>query len=207
MDNKKKPPSCVAIVLWFIFFWPVGVYFLIKKLSSDETTTLKKSKVLFGIGLFFIFAFVIMLSEGFGGEIDTRTAVFGSIFYLVSGILLIYLAKRTKDSGERHKRLINIIINQQERTIENIASQVVLSYDATVKELQKMIDKGVFNGAYIDYGKHEIVIPTKAEEVPINQTTVIYPKQKVVKCPNCGGNNVIFVGQVCVCDFCGSPIE
>lgn len=32
-------------------------------------------------------------------------------------------------------------------------------------------------------------------------------KTKRSPCPNCGGNNVINVGQVAECEFCGSPIE
>lgn len=33
------------------------------------------------------------------------------------------------------------------------------------------------------------------------------PQQKIVKCPNCGGNNVVEAGRIHECDYCGSPIK
>lgn len=210
MEDKKKSPSWVAIVIWFIFFWPVGVYLVIKKLSTDKAAAMKNSKVIMGIGIFFIFGAFVMLVDLIGGDTDTSTGVFGFLFYLVGGVLMIYGSKKIKEAGERYKKYIYIVINQQQHTIENIASQVGLSYVATVKELQKMIDKGYFGGAYIDQDNHEIVLPNKTMGTLVEQDTVFAssaPKQKTVKCSNCGGNNIINIGQVCECDYCGSPIE
>lgn len=88
-----------------------------------------------------------------------------------------------------------------------------LSYDQTVKGLQKMIDVGYFSGAYIDQANHEIVFPRRQQQVVENtyvqqsSSAPSQPQQIAVKCPNCGGNNIITIGRICECDFCGSPIE
>ena len=74
MEQKNKSPSWIAIVLWFIFLWPVGVYLIWKKLSSDKAAAMKNSKVLRVIGIVFIFFGVVMLSE-IGN--DAGTALFG----------------------------------------------------------------------------------------------------------------------------------
>lgn len=212
MENKKKSPSWVAIVLWFIFFWPVGVYLIYKKLSTDKSAAMKNSKVLMGIGYFFIFGAVVMLIETVSGGADASSGVFGILFYLIGGVLIIWGAKKVKKSGEQYKKFIDIVVNQQQYTIDNIAAQMGLSYDETVKGLQKMIDKGYFSGAYIDVANHELVMPKKNQSVVYVQQNPYVdqanaPQQKAVKCPNCGGNNVINVGQVCECDFCGSPLQ
>lgn len=214
MENKKKSPSWVAIVLWFIFFWPVGVYLIYKKLSTDKSAAMKNSKVLKGIGYFFIFGAVVMLIETVTGDTDASTGVFGILFYLIGGVLIILGANKVKKSGEQYKKYIDIVVNQQQYTIENIASQMGLSYDETVKGLQKMIDKGYFSGAYIDVANHEIVMPNKVQVNMVNTQQNGFEnqqnnagRQRVIKCPNCGGNNIINVGQICECDFCGSPIQ
>ena len=209
MGQTKKSPSWVAIILWFIFFWPVGVYLLIKKLTSDKSAALHNSKVLLVVGIIFVIFAFLMITQLFDPTVDKSSTLLGTLFYGGGGAGLIYAAKRLKDTGERYKKFIDIVINQRQTTIENIASQMGLGYDETVKGLQKMIDKGYFNGAYIDQGNHEIVLPnTNIVQSTYNgQNMNNNVQQRTVKCPNCGGNNVINVGQVSECEFCGSPID
>ncbi len=205
MESKKKSPSWVVIIILFIVFWPIGVFLMVKRISNDKLAAGKYSKILMGIGIFFLFGAFVMLTQWISGETDA----FGFFFYLIGGSLIIYSSKRVKASGERYKKLIDIVINQQQHIIENIAVQMNLGYNETVKVLQKMIDKGYFVGAYIDHGNHEIVFANKSiKSVMKNVTpTQFTQKQKTIKCPNCGGNNIINIGQVCECDYCGSPIE
>ncbi len=43
-----------------------------------------------------------------------------------------------------------------------------------------------------------------------HQTTTpasVSPREKIVKCPNCGGMNRVMTGRIVECDFCGSPIN
>ncbi|MCR5254318.1 MAG: hypothetical protein K6D96_00170 [Acetatifactor sp.] len=209
MEKVKKSPSWVAIVLWFIFFWPVGVYLLIKKVTNDKSAAMHNSKVLLGIGIFFLFCAFVMITQLFDSSSDTSSTLSGVLFYGAGGGGLIYAAKRLKDTGERYKKFIDIVINQRQTTIDNIASQMGLGYDETVNGLQKMIDKGYFNGAYIDQGNHEIVLLNISNNQPMvnDHITNVNAQQRTVKCPNCGGNNIIYVGQVAECEFCGSPIE
>lgn len=210
METKKKSPSWAAIVIWFIIFWPVSIYLIWKKLSTDKSAALKNSKVLKVIGIIFI-VFAVMMLTTIGD--DPGTAVFGIIFYGGGGALILWGSKKVKESGERYKKYIDIVINHEERTIENIASQMGLTYDKTIKGLQLMIDKGYFEGAYIDRQNHEIVFPQRQHIGNVPNVGMQYDnssqqmQQKVVKCPNCGGNNTIIIGRVAECDFCGSPIE
>ena len=208
--GKKKSPSWVAIVIWFLLFWPVGIYFLWKRLSNDKAAAMKNSKVLRVIGIIFIVMGVMMLAE-IGN--DAETALFGFAFYAGGGALIIWGSIKVKQSGERYKKYIDIVINQNQTTIDNIAAMMGLSYDQAAKGLQKMIDLGYFEGAYINQGEHEIVFSKKQQQVVnasmenTNFGEAEQTQQKSVKCPNCGGNNTIIVGRVCECEFCGSPLE
>lgn len=162
--------------------------------------------MILGIGVFFLFDAFVMFCEAVSGEVDSTAAIVGMLFYLVGGILLINKYRKMRISAIRYKKLIDVVNNQQQHTIDDIASLVNLNYETTIKELQEMIDKGFFKGAYIDHAIHEIKFPVKNFETTVFQSAAA-PAQKTVKCPNCGGNNVIFVGKVGECDFCGSPIE
>ena len=205
MENTKKTTSWAAIVIWFIVFWPVGAYLLVKKLAVDKAAALKNSNVLLGIVIFFIFGVFVMLVETVSGGTTMEDGLFGILFYAVGGALLIYGSIKVKRTGEQYKKFINIVINQQQTTIENIAAQMGLSYEQTVTGIQKMIEKGYFTGAYIDLDRHEIVLPKKIKMQSFSDESGV--EQRTVKCPNCGGNNVITIGKVCECEFCGSPIQ
>ena len=217
MDRKKKSPSWTVVVIWFIVFWPVGFYMIYKKLANDKSAAMKNSKVLKTIGYFFLFCAVSLPLVEIGSESGNNM---GSIltcvvFYTVGGILLVRGGKKLQKSGERYKKLIEIVINQQQYTIENIAAQMGLDYGETVDALQGMIDKDYFAGAYIDLANHELVFPDRFQQTGYHANQNLYaevnaggaPQQKVVKCPNCGGKNIITAGQVSECDYCGSPIQ
>lgn len=210
MERKKKSPSWAAIIIWFILFWPVSIYLIWKKLTTDKAAAMQNSKVLKAIGIIFVVIGVLMLATI--GEDDTGSVLLLFIFYTGGGALIIWGSNKVKQSGEMYKKYIAIVINQNETTIENIASITGLSYDETVKGLQKMIDLEYFEGAYIDHANHEIVFPKKQQMVANEsmQNSAFansQSQQKTVKCPNCGGNNLITVGGVGECDFCGSPLQ
>jgi hypothetical protein len=48
MSNKKNL-SWGWIIFWIIIFWPVGIFFLFKKLNDDKTAILKNSKTVSNI--------------------------------------------------------------------------------------------------------------------------------------------------------------
>ena len=46
MSNaREKPTSWGWIIFWFIIFWPVGLYLLIKRLRSDKSATLERDRI------------------------------------------------------------------------------------------------------------------------------------------------------------------
>lgn len=208
MNAKKKSTSWKVIVIWIIIFYPVGIYLLYKKMALDKSAILKNSKVLSSIGYLFLFAAIFSI---FGGESKTSTSFASFLFYLIGGLLILYVAKRIKLSGERYKKYINIVINQNETAINNIASKMGLSYEMTVKDLNEMIDKNYFKDSFIDYGKREIVLSANkagTESVftqDTNRQTAL--QKKIVKCASCGANNVVNDGEIVKCDYCGSPLQ
>lgn len=221
MDNKESQwMSWNRIILMFILFWPVGCYLLYKKLSSDKSAVLQNSKTVKIVGIVFIVLSVIFSIMLITGEIEGSNSVFVDIltliFLVIGGVFMIYTSKKMQLQGEKFKKYISIVINNNETSIDNIASYMNVSCEEAVNDLKTMIDKGYFLNAYVDLGSREFVI-RKREYEPINinnressfnnEVKEEKPKIKVVVCRNCGGNNTILDGEVSECEFCGSPIS
>lgn len=196
--EKKKTMSWGWIIFWCIFFWPVGVYFLFKKLSSDKAATLQSSKkvsiiayVLIGIG-------VISLA----GSAQTEPSTSGvAVLFVIGGVWLFFVARKMKANGEKYKKYINLVINQKITDIDNIAASMGVNFEIARKDLQKMIDTGYFAGAFINVNTREIML------VNPEANTKSQSQTRVVVCKSCGANNTISVGQSNVCEYCGSPLE
>ena len=72
-----------------------------------------------------------------------------------------------------------------------------------------MVNKGFFEGAYINESVRRIVIPRKHQEPLYNQSNNADQsiRMQIVTCKGCGANNSIAAGTVGECEFCGSKIE
>lgn len=208
MENKKSM-SWAIVILVLIFFWPVGVYLLYRKVTGDRASALKNSKILRNVGFVFLGFAIIYIFMVISGQMDdawTAAAFFG-----IGGGVLVYAAKRLKMTGEKFKKYINIVINNNQTSIDNIAAAIPISYDKAAKDLQEMINKGYFSNAYIDVSNREIILPSHMKQQSERNGSLKnnneQAKVKSVICKNCGGNNEVIEGQACECEYCGSPIN
>ena len=84
--------SWPAIILMLIFFWPVGLYLLWKRMAMDKKTALGSGRLLN------IFAKVsyVFAALGFISSIgdDVGTAIFGLVFFGICGFALQKMAKK-----------------------------------------------------------------------------------------------------------------
>ena len=213
----KKVTSWGLIIFWFIFFWPVGLYLLFKRLNNDKSATIKDKKaltivsyILMGMGLIYAYSAFTGKAEGSEG---TTSAVSAGIASLVlfggGGVILNRVAKKIRMTGVRYKKYIALIINHSQSSIDNIASAVGVSYEAAVKDLQKMIDSGYFFGAYIDLARREFVIArsTAPQAVGAESAAAIHEQIKIAACGSCGANNRVTIGRISECAYCGSPLQ
>jgi hypothetical protein len=182
--EKKSSPSWGVVIFLLIVFWPVGLYFLFNKLSSDRVTTIGSGgKVLKVVGWVFIIMAVVYIVLGSSGEgitksgetkgsetessdvnssekISTELIALGA-FFGVGGVLMLVSAKRKQIKSDRYRKYIAIVTNNRERQIDNIASAIPTTYDKAHNELQEMISKGFFEDAYIDESKREIIFTNR----------------------------------------------
>jgi hypothetical protein len=218
--QQKKSTSWGVIILLLIIFWPVGLFLLYKKITGDKAEALKNSKILNTFGWVFmafaiIYLFMIITGDAKteGGSSAVGSLMVAFVFFGGGGAFMIYAAKKMKANAEKFKKYIAIVINNNETSIDNIAAAIPTSYEQATKDLQKMIDNGYFENAYIDVSNREIVLPNKStvqthstSNVQMN-SPVNEPQINAVVCRNCGANNKVVEGQVCECEYCGSMLK
>ena len=204
--KEKKTRSWGWVIFWFILFWPVGLILLFRKINSDRATILKDGKkvtimsvVLMGLGVLIFMAIL-------GGSTDTYTFLWA--FALIGGgIWVFFVARKMKIDGERYKKYITLVVNQNQTSIDNIAPNVGVSYEVAANDLQKMIDLGYFIGGYINVAQREIVLSKTAPQQSSQTDTATQVQEKVTTCRSCGANNRVIVGRIVECEYCGSPLQ
>ena len=211
MGAVKSSMSWGWIVFWLIVFWPVGLFLMVKKLANDKSAMMSGKTgtvsvigwILVGIGSIGFFSELSSSNNGAAG-------LFVAIAFIVGGTLLLIKASKTKKIAVKYKKYIDMVINQNVRSIDNIASASSLSYDEVVKDLQNMIDIGYLSNAYIHQGNREIVLKQNEPAVYMGTPVInqVAPPQMVAKrCPGCGANNVVTAGRVSECEYCGNQIS
>lgn len=207
---EKKTIGWGWIVFWCFFFPPAGLFLGIRKLIVERASVKSGNiKALFIIGgTSILIAMTNVLNMG----IENRSnAGLSRSMFLIFGIFMCCRAIKTKRNAARYKKYADIVVNKKVNNIDNIASVVGSSYKVVEKELQKMIDIGYLKDAYIQQGSHEIFL-RQFQSGPVTYTNnteakQTAPKTVAVRCPGCGANNVVTVGKVSECEYCGTPLN
>ena len=210
-NNLSGLYSWPLIILALIFFWPLGLFLIIKRASLDKKTALGAGKLIKGLGIasccMAALGFLVNITDGFDG-----TDVGMIIFFAAAGAALLYLANKIKKDADSVKQYLNIIVNGGERQLDAIAAATGKQYDVVKKDVQKMIDKGFLKNAYINENTREVVLPSAAPantnvgQPTTNMGTPTAVQTRVVACPCCGANNTVS-GTLGECEYCGTPLK
>ncbi|MDD3192468.1 MAG: TFIIB-type zinc ribbon-containing protein [Oscillospiraceae bacterium] len=210
---QKKSTSWGIIALWLILFFPVGIFFIVKKMTGDKFSYIKNGKALKNLGVVLIcFAglYLIMLFTGdlTAGPVLSIILIFGG-----SGALCLYKGMEYIKRGTKYNRYVAIINASNDLLVDNIAAAVPTTYDQAVKDIQSMLDDGFFMNAYLDLNKRELIMAKAAPQPNVIANNMFVGSQGAtnnqphsVKCPNCGATNTVVPGAKNECEYCGSPL-
>lgn len=199
--------SWPVVILALIFFWPLGLFLLFRRVSIDPKASLGRTIGIFGV-IFYFFGFCGLMAC-LTSEFDYSDVVL-TVAFVIVGFVLSRLGKKKKNEEENVKLYLPIIVNGNIRQLDSIAATTGKSYDVVKADIQKLITKGQLKGAYIDESKREVVLTTAAPDSiiddPVQQAAASADLQaKVVVCSCCGASNTI-CGTTGECEYCGSPI-
>lgn len=201
--------SWPVIILALCFFWPVGVFLIIRRVSVDKKTAMGAGKLIGGLGIASYsmagLGFLVCIGDGFASE--DITAI---LFFAIAGFVLQSVSKKIKRDAEDVRKYLSIIINGNERQIDVIAASLGKSYDVAKNDIQKMINKGYLKNAYINEGTREVVLPDSNMQTQVDYAAdgnvTANSTTKIVSCSCCGANNTV-VGEIGECEYCGSPLK
>ena len=220
MANNVKKPSLIATVIWTIFFFPVGLYFIYRRCTYnkiDPAGNCRKLKTFSNVMLAFgLLYFLVAILEPVTTD-DGKFPMFIIVFFFWGlGVLLLFKAIKLSRVGKRYILYRHIIKSGQAADINSIARMVSGKPEVVEAEIQELIDEGCFPGVFINFGTKEIIYKTGQ---PMNQQAVninnmvqstpkeIQPKARTIKCPSCGGINRVVDGETCECEFCSTPLS
>lgn len=202
---QKKSASWGAITLWLIFFFPVGIFLIIKKVTNEKFSYIKNGKALKNLGIVLICFGAIYLIMSITDDVAMLTAffIFGGL-----GVLSFVKGNQYIKKGNKYNRYVSII-NANNTLIDNIAAAYPTSFEQATEDIQSMLDDGYFMNSYIDLNRRELIMPQRSVSVnvTVNQNTTRTETQPTsVKCKNCGATNMLVPSTVNECEYCGSPL-
>ena len=193
-NQGNQGTSWGLIILACILFWPIGVFLIYRKLTCDKTATLKKSDTVRTISIVLA---VIGVFSVLGGGGTTFTTIYGIVIFIIPSILLYRLHLRMKADGERYRKYIGIVVNQEKSLIKDIAPLVGVDAATARIDLEKMIKRGYFKDAYIDLTNDAIVLPRRVVETAAFEIRL---------CESCGAKAEVEAGKIGKCEYCDSQL-
>ena len=203
LGNERSEIHWGWIVGCLILFWPLGLYLLFRRLSSDRGATFKSGKTIAIVSYGLIamcFIYLIMAIT------EDTAMLLAALLCGCGGVVLYRLSKKMQITGERYRQYITLIVNQGITSIDNIARIVEMTFEGVTNDLARMIDSGYFSGAYIDKSRREIVLAHPVQPHHARQPASQI-QEKIVICKGCGANNRVIVGQITECEYCNSLLQ
>lgn len=217
MNNNVTPwyYSWPVIIIAFIVFWPVGLALLILRNTGNKHSvflgsTDKKKYIIAGIVLIVLGIASYSNHSGFMGTL-----------YLFGGIAIILYANVLVRKSQRNRMYIDLIVNNNETSLDKIASACNVQYDTALKELKTLVSFNILKNASIDEMARTITI-VKDQPVPQNQGFTQFVNDVTAgftagtvqagatpvscACSGCGAKVVVMPGQTVVCEYCDTPI-
>ena len=196
MKNRiNSKVSWTLVIILLIFFFPVGIPMLIKKVKSEKFAFDQNGKTMVILGWVFVVFGLSSLGEFSSNEVDFSQIIFMSILFGGGGIALIYFGNKYRAKAKTINKYMSIIGSQNELYIGNISSILSISYENVLRDLQYMIDEGFLINSHIDLQLGQLVVNKQENS---NQF------RKMVKCSFCGANTLATHEGLNKCEFCGS---
>ena len=190
-----------VIIIAFFFCWPAGLIMLFSRLKNDRSAAIGGGRVFKIIGWALTVLFGIgTLANLTNGNIGP--AVMCGIF-LAGGLALLKKGRDLISQSERTRRYIELVVNQQHTSIDNIASLTQRTDILNVQsEIQTIIDGGFLPGFRLNPSTRMIERPQKA--APAAAAGAAPAVMVSFTCHTCGANNEGFPGSdgVVRCEFC-----
>mgnify|MGYP001206620289 CR=1 FL=1 len=207
---QKKDIKWWVVILFLIVFWPVGLILLIVKLAMDNSAIMgRKTTVIKVVCITLTVIGVIgLIAETSPSTASDDGGLVLAIFFLVVGIIFLIIAIRNTKLAKMYRSFLDLIVNQKIKRLDYISISLGLPYEKVKENIEGMIKRGFLKDAYIDYVSNEIILLDNTEtQYTVSQPVKAATQQTTIQCPGCGANNVVTIGVISECEYCGTKIS
>lgn len=233
-DSNEFWCSWTIILLALYFFFPVGIYLIIKKsrLHRRNIFTIGKKTFSTSISLF-IFSILLYLpkiilrfseftnnlrtdladlEKVVNSEFYSKVLNFGNWFFIL-GFVVLLISFYQKYKAKQYQNYISNVVNKERENLDEIANKMQLSKSKVIKDLKSMINKRYLENYELDIEENRIYEVSKEKRKREEKRVSELDKQKqkalntrTVKCPNCKAENKL-EDKIGKCEYCRSYIE
>lgn len=206
-QTVKTGLSWTAVILLLIFFWPVGIYLLIKKVNEGTTSKVSGVTIMtifkwICLVLAIIFFINLFLPPSEDSDLTQTESILFSLGYMIffgaGAFLLQYNTKRVKEQEHKNRLYDSLVRFEQVTSVDTLAAEVGDTPEQAMKTVDRMIKKGYWKNIELNLHKRELVYTEKA--------TVKKTDTMMITCPNCGAHNRVLRGVASNCEYCDSPL-
>ncbi|WP_025027131.1 hypothetical protein [Caldalkalibacillus mannanilyticus] len=194
--------SWPIVIIITLIFPPLGLIFIMLRLSADKSAALVSDKKIKTLGYIAAGIGILAFTQG----------VSGGIMFLLVGGFIVYYSNKVHKQALKMKQYIDLIANQQITQLDQISNITGNPHSTVHQDITQMIKKGYFKEAYINEATGEIIFPppvTPKSEPPISAEPEIAPtptpSTKFIQatCKSCGAHTRITQNETLECEYCG----
>ena len=197
LDQSAPELSWGVVVLYLLILFPVGVFFMVRKIIHERTHYYDNGIKMIIMGAVFMALTVpVILLFLITGADNTKSLIIVTMIpgvYAVFGAVSIVLGLIYKCKGKENETYMKAIVYEKITKIDTLAGIAKTSYSGAANVIQRLIDSDMLKGAYIYHKDREVIVPGISKKIAF-------------RCKNCGGTTVLYANEKKECIYCGAEV-
>ena len=197
METEEKTASWLTIFFWLILLFPIGIFYLLKKLTVEKVKYYAHGVRLLVMGFFivavsaiFIFWRVSMVYPDWWQML--QNGAFPFIYFLI-GIGCIVTGIILRKKGATYEKYMVLIEEYHITNLDKLKSELHITYAKVTSQLEKLIEIGFLSECYIYHRDRELIVPSLSKKI-------------AVRCITCGATTVLYSNEEPICAYCGGGL-
>jgi len=189
--------SWYSVFLTMLVLFPLGIYYMIRKVSHEKKRYLSNGIIMTVVGSVFVVFSVPILSLLIAtGADNLRSLLLLAVLPaapLLTGLGMIISGITLQRKGHTYQKFLTLITEYEITNLDDFKVEFNMPYSKVTSTLQKMIDIGFLSDSYIYHKDRELIVPGISKKIAL-------------KCKTCMGTTVLYSNEERICAYCGGEL-